>query len=225
MAGPGPGGGGGRCADRSSGGAPLTGLGLLVLALASLGTAVFYLVSENIGENVKRVPDVFGPIDPATRPAEGKSLTFLLVGTDTRSTEPTTGTNAAADADPGAPHSDVLMIARLNADRTAAAVASIPRDSWVEIPGHGRGRINAAYALGGPPLLIRTVENLTRIRIDHFAVIDFAGFQFMVDAVGGIEVDVGTARSSDGVALRPGRNHLDGQRGARLRPGARSGRR
>ena len=188
----------------------LTGLGLLLLALASLGTAVFYLVGENIGENVKRVPDVFGPIDPATRPAEGKSLTFLLVGTDSRSTEPTSG-SGTADANTAAADSDVLMIARLNADRTVAAVASIPRDSWVDIPGHGTGRINSAYALGGPPLLIQAVENLTQIRIDHFAIIDFAGFEFIVDAVGGIDIDVDTATASDGVALRRGLNHLNGK--------------
>jgi LCP family protein required for cell wall assembly len=184
---------------------------LVLLGLLSIATTVSCLISENIGENVKRVPDVFGRIDPATRPTEGRSLTFLLVGTDSRSAEPTTGTNAGADAEPGAPHGDVLMIARLNSDRTAAAVASIPRDSWVAIPGHGRGRINSAYALGGPPLLVSTVENLTGIRIDHFAVIDFAGFQFMVDAVGGIDVDIDTATTSDGVALNRGRNHLDGR--------------
>jgi LCP family protein required for cell wall assembly len=185
----------------------LMGLGLFLLALTTLGTAVFYLVGENIGENVKRVPDVFGPIDPATRPAENKSLTFLLVGTDSRSVDPA----AETDVDTDAAHSDVLMIARLNADRTVAAVASIPRDSWVDIPGHGRGRINSAYALGGPPLLIRTVEDLTQIRIDHFAVIDFAGFEFIVDSVGGIHIDVDTTTTSDGVTLRRGRDHLDGR--------------
>ena len=161
----------------------LTGLALFLVALTTLGTAAFYLVSENFGENVERVPDVFGAIDPATRPAENKSLTFLLVGTDSRSLDPT-------ETDTGTAASDALMIARLNTDRTVAAVASIPRDSWVAIPGHGNGRIKSAYALGGPPLLIRTVENLTQIRIDHFAVIDFAGFEFMVDAVGGIDIDV-----------------------------------
>ena len=181
-----------------------------MLALASLGTAVFYLVGENIGENVKRVPDVFSPIDPATRPAEGKSLTFLLVGTDSRSTEPTSGSDAAK-TNAAAPDSDVLMVARLNTDRSVAAVASIPRDSWVDIPGHGTGRISSAYALGGPSLLVQAVENLTQIRIDHFAVIDFAGFEFIVDAVGGIDIDVDTATTSDGVALRPGLNHLNGR--------------
>jgi LCP family protein required for cell wall assembly len=103
------------------------------------------------------------------------------------------------------------MIARLNADRTVAAVASIPRDTWVDIPGHGGGKVNTAYAIGGAPLLVQTVENLTRLRVDHFAVIDFSGFQHMVDAVGGIDVDVDVATRRDGLVLHRGTNHLDGR--------------
>ena len=191
---------------------------LLVVALGALGLAVSHLVSENLGTNVARVPDVFAPLDPATRPAESRSLTFLLAGTDSRSAAPGTGTTATGAGGRG----DVLMIARLNPDRTAAAVAAIPRDSWVDIPHHGVDRIDAAYALGGPALLIGTVENLTRIRIDQFAVIDFAGIQPMVDAVGGIDVAVGTATSNDGVTFRAGANHLDG-RGALAYVGPRDG--
>ena len=195
---------------------------VLVVALGALGLAVSHLVSENLGSNVARVPDVFAPLDPATRPAETRSLTFLLAGTDSRSASPGAGPTAAGAGGRG----DVLMIARLNPDRTAAAVAAIPRDSWVDIPHHGFDRIDAAYALGGPPLLIATVENLTSIRIDQFAVIDFAGIQAMVDAVGGIDVAVGTATSTDGVTFRAGANHLDG-RGALayvgLRPGGPDG--
>lgn len=180
---------------------------LLVAAFAVFGSG--YLISEKIGDNVKRVPDVFGALDPSTRPVDGRSLTFLLVGTDSRSEQPTTG-RAGAGADPGSPRSDVLMIARLNPDRTVAAVASIPRDTWVDIPGHGRDKINAAYAHGGPPLLVETVENLTDLRIDHFAVIDFGGFTAMVDAVGGIDLD---ADLDAGTGIPAGRDadHLDGR--------------
>jgi LCP family protein required for cell wall assembly len=75
----------------------------------------------------------------------------------------------------------------------------------------GRDKINAADAFGGPSLLIQTVEQLTGNRVDHFAVIDFAGFQSMVDAVGGIDVRVAEASSNDGVQFRKGLNHLDGR--------------
>ena len=65
---------------------------------------------------------------------------------------------------------------------------SIPRDSIVDIPGHGTTKINAAFAYGGPKLLIRTVENLTQIHIDHYVEIGFGGFVNVVDAVGGITI-------------------------------------
>ena len=188
----------------------LTVAGLLLGVVLGVVVVTGYLLTENVAEKVTRVPDVFGAIDPATRPVEGESLTFLLVGTDSRSTAPTTGTDASTGVDPGSSRSDVLMLARMNPDRTSAAVVSIPRDSWVDIPGHGSNKINAAYAIGGPPLLIETVENLTDIRIDHFAVIDFEGFRSMVDAVGGIDVGIDAPTSHEGVTFRAGINHLDG---------------
>jgi len=181
----------------------LAAAAVLLLATSAAVFGSGYLISENIGDNVRRVPDVFGALDPSARPAEGRSLTFLLVGTDSRSEQPTTGRDGAG-VDPGSPRSDVLMLARLNPDRTVAGVASIPRDSWVDIPGHGWDKINVAYAHGGPPLLVQTVENLTGLRIDHFAVIDFGGFTAMVDAVGGIDLNLDTPSGR-------GADHLDGR--------------
>ena len=180
----------------------------LVLLLVLLVVGTVFAVSEGLGNNITRVPGAFAGIDEATRPAVSDSLTFLLVGTDTRSDVPTTGTDA--DGGVGRDRSDVLMVATVDPARTTASVVSIPRDSWVEIPGHGMNKINAAYALGGPSLLIRTVENLTQLRVDHFGVIDFAGFESMVDAVGGIDVSVSEATSNGGVDFRQGLNHLDG---------------
>src|SRR5919199_180245 len=109
-------------------------------------------------------------------------ITFLLVGSDTR-----------ADVAPGElpdARSDAIMIARFAGDREHAQVISIPRDSWVDIPGHGMDKINAAYALGGPTLLIQTVEQLTGVRIDHYAAIDFAGLTQVTDDLGGVDVTV-----------------------------------
>jgi LCP family protein required for cell wall assembly len=180
-------------------------LGVLLLAIVGGG---FYL-SQHLGNNVDRVPNVFAPLDAAARPPATAALTFLLVGTDTRSDSPTTGANAKG-ADSGGDHSDVLMLAHIDPSRARATVVSIPRDSWVEIPGHNMNRINSAYALGGPTLLIQTVEKLTDIRIDHLAVIDFAGFQSMVDAVGGIDITVSSPTGASNVSFRQGANHLDG---------------
>ncbi len=91
-----------------------------------------------------------------------------------------------------------------------ASVVSIPRDSWVPIPGRGMDKINAAYAFGGPTLLIQTVEALTEVRIDHFAAIDFEGFREITDALGGVTVNVSTQTESRGVTFHPGPNRLDG---------------
>ncbi len=182
----------------------------IVGAVAFLLLGGLFVLSESLGNNVQRVPNVFGPIDANTRPAASEALTFLVVGTDSRFNGPITGTNAASSLDAAAQRSDVFMVARITPDRTQADVVSIRRDSWVDIPGRGMDRINAAYMFGGPSLLVQTVENLTKLRIDHFAVIDFAGFQSMVDSVGGIDVDISAASSNAGVNFRQGVNQLDG---------------
>ena len=163
---------------------------------------MLYLSSERLGNNVARIPDVFSSLDMTPRPpAIGDRLSFLLVGTDSRS-------NAAQ----GPQRSDMLMLARIdiNQSRTGASVISIHRDSWVDIPGHGRGRIATAYTSGGPSLLLQTVEQLTNNRLDHFAIIDFAGFQQMVDAVGGIDLQVTQTNDTTGVRFVGSPTHLDG---------------
>jgi LCP family protein required for cell wall assembly len=195
---------------RRNGRRALLGLAAVALLLMAAAAGAVFFVTENLGNNVTRLPDTFRGLDNVTRPADTAALTFLLVGTDSRSTEPTTGEAAAAGVDAGSERSDVLMLARVDPARTGASVVSIPRDSWVDITGRGENKINAAYAFGGPSLLIQTVEQLTGTRVDHFAVIDFAGFQAMVDAVGGIDVRVAEATGNAGVDFHQGLNHLDG---------------
>lgn len=187
----------------------LIGVGVTLLVIVLGIAATIYFVTESLGNNVTRVPGVFQGL-PADRPADTGSTTFLLVGTDTRSTDPTTGSDARAGVNAGSQRSDVIMLAQVSPNKTQASVISIPRDSWVDIPGRGKNKINAAYAFGGPSLLVQTVENLTKIRVDHFAVIDFAGFQNMVDSVGGIDVRVAEATSNSDVRFHQGLNHLDG---------------
>ena len=159
--------------------------------------------------NVAGVPDVFAGLDEAARPpvAVGDAFTVLLVGSDVGAAGGTTG-QAATEA--VASRSDVLMLLRVAGDRQSASVVSIPRDSWVDVPGRGLNKINAAYAFGGPPLLIRTVEQLTGIRVDNFAVVDFAGFKGMTDALGGVDVQVSEAISFGDHRFERGLNHLDG---------------
>jgi anionic cell wall polymer biosynthesis LytR-Cps2A-Psr (LCP) family protein len=148
---------------------------VLVILLAC--SAVFLTVQQLTG-NIPRVPNVFSGLDNAQRPTPvADRVSFLVMGTDSRQ-------GGRGDA--------VLTLARVDVDlnptATRASVVSIPRDAWVAVPDHGQSKISAAYGVGGPTLLVRTVEQLTHVRIDHFAIIDFAGFRQMVDAVGGIDV-------------------------------------
>ena len=187
----------------------LIGVGVLALILGlALGGVAWFLTDRYAG-NVDRVSDVFtmdegsrpAPATPAESAAEDP-VTFLLVGSDTRA-------DTAPGELPGA-RSDAIMIARFSGDREHAQLVSIPRDSWVEIPGHGRNKINAAYALGGPTLLIQTVEQLTQVRIDHFMAIDFEGITQVTDDLGGVDVVVAETTTNGPYTFPAGVNHLDG---------------
>jgi LCP family protein required for cell wall assembly len=163
--------------------------------------------------------------------------TILVLGTDARPPD---------TKEPGAPHSqkcfeqqshgdaphdgceageyraDTLMLIR--AGGGTFRKLSIPRDVFAEIPGQEPEKINAAYSFGGAALQIKTVENFLGTPIDHIAIIDFTGFEDLIDAVGGVEVDVphplcaeisgGAGHGQGGITLRlhKGENTLNGQR-------------
>lgn len=165
---------------------------VVLLAVLGLGAGALWWGTNHYGDQVTRIPDAFpsGPRPPAPTADHG-ATTFLLAGVDSRSTRPTTGTQATTRLwRYGAQRSDTLMLVRLGADERVVYTMSIPRDSWVPIPGHGSAKVNAAFSWGGPPLLIQTVENLTGVRVDHFGVIDWHGFRRLTDAVGGVRITV-----------------------------------
>ena len=113
--------------------------------------------------------------------------TFLLAGTDRRSDGLTTGEGAEGPTWlPGEQRSDAIMLAHLSEDGKNAYIVSIPRDSWVEIPGYGMNKVNAAFSFGGPSLYVQTIEQLTDTRIDHLAVVDWNGLIGLVDVLGGV---------------------------------------
>lgn len=163
--------------------------GLLVVVL--VGAGGLYMYSRHIVGQVDRIPDVFA-IPEAERPAAGSQddLNILLAGSDVRAPGGTTGEDADSGWAPGAGRSDAIMILHVDADRESAYVVSIPRDSWVTIPGEGKNKINAAFSLGGPSLYVKTIERLTGIRIDHLAMIDFEGFKQLTDTLGGVTIDI-----------------------------------
>jgi LCP family protein required for cell wall assembly len=193
-------------------------LGLLacVTLLATLlGSGVLY-IEHRLTRDIDRIDGVFDGLEhrPAV-PAQGAdAVNILLVGTVRHSDVGTSGMGAAAPLrTPGAQLTDTLMLVHIDGSRRAATVVSIPRDAWVEVPGHGMAKINAAFSYGGPSLAVATVEALTDVRIDHLAVIDWEGFRELTDAVGGVTVTVrrtvhDTAR---GITWTAGRHTLDGQ--------------
>ncbi|SOC47751.1 transcriptional attenuator, LytR family [Blastococcus aggregatus] len=188
----------------------LVSLGILGLVLAlAIGGSLWYLTQRWAG-NIDRVADVFESLDEEVRPAPatpaqggGEPITFLLVGSDTRE-------EAEEGIAPGG-RSDAIMLARFSADREHAQLVSIPRDSWVEIPGRGLNKINASYAFGGPSLLIQTVEQLTQVRIDHYVAIDFEGLIQVTDELGGVDVVVAETTTNEDFTFAEGANHLDGE--------------
>ena len=163
--------------------------------------------------------------------------TILVLGTDARPPD---------TKEPGAPHSqkcfeqqshgdaphdgceageyraDTLMLIR--AGGGSFRKLSIPRDSYAEIPGQAPQKINGAFAYGGAALQIKTIEQFLGIQIDHVAIVDFTGFEELIDAVGGVEVDLphklcaeisgGAGGGQGGITLRlhEGENTLDGQK-------------
>src|SRR4051794_25999612 len=188
----------------------LISLGVLGLVLALVIGGGLWVLTSRWGGNVDRVSDVFSGLDESSRPApatpEGTAsddpVTFLLVGSDTRG-------HRGNGEDPDG-RSDAIMIARFSADRQHAQLISIPRDSWVDIPGHGMAKVNAAYAYGGPTLLIQTVEQLTDVRIDHYVAIDFEGLIQVTDDLGGVDVVIAETTSNGPYTFLAGVNHLDG---------------
>jgi LCP family protein required for cell wall assembly len=189
----------------------LISLGILALVLAVIVGGGVWFLTERYAGNIDRISNAFNGLDQKARPAEsspihgtGTPVTFLLVGSDTRS-------HFGPDQVPDS-RSDAIMLARFTADHQHAQLVSIPRDSWVPIPGHGVSKINAAWAWGGPSLLIQTVEQLTHVRIDHFVAIDFDGIIKVTDDLGGVDVVVANTTHWGPYTFTAGVNHLNGDK-------------
>jgi LCP family protein required for cell wall assembly len=153
---------------------------LLVLGVAIVGAGAW------IDSSLHRIPAL---ADYAEQPAPGKGTTWLLVGSDSRQNlSPDQQAELATGGDIGNGRTDTILLVHVSGfgSDTPTTMVSIPRDSYVSIPGHGEDKINAAFAIGGAALLSQTVEQAAGIRLDHYAEIGFDGFAEAVDAVGGV---------------------------------------
>ncbi|MDG3014233.1 LCP family protein [Speluncibacter jeojiensis] len=152
-------------------------------------------------------------VDYPGRIGDTPGTNWLIVGSDSRvgltpeqqQTLDTGGDNASTGL------SDTIMILHI-AKSGPNTLVSIPRDSYVPIPGHGRDKINAAFAIGGPALLAQTVEEATGLHLDHYAEIGFGGFAGVVDALGGITMclDQPINDAAHGIVLPAGCSKFNG---------------
>ena len=127
-----------------------------------------------------------------------------------------------SDARPGetSSRSDSILLVRIDPARQQIAELSIPRDLRTEIPGYAPTKINAAYAYGGPPLAIRTVENLTGVKVNHVVLVNFQGFEKLIDALGGVTIVNPTkiiSNEFDGYKLALRQGHAAPRRAPRAR--------
>lgn len=133
---------------------------------------------------------------------KGPGQNILLLGSDTRS-----GSEAALVSGSRA---DTIMLMHIPADGKGVYLVSIMRDTWVNIPGYGPAKINAALNYGGISLQVATVENLVGVKIDHVAEMEFEGFKSLVNSVGGVDVQVPFDFDINAWSFHRGTQHMDG---------------
>jgi LCP family protein required for cell wall assembly len=162
----------------------LFGLILVLALVAGLGAWAYV---SSLNDDMRRT-DAFAGLDNhrVAKTVDGP-LNILLLGTDSRDPD--------AKQDSGRWRTDTIILLHVPSSHDKAYLISLPRDLWVQVPEspdgkHGgvRAKLNAAYAWGGPPLMVQTVENFTGVHVDHVAIVDFWGFKQVVDAVGGVRM-------------------------------------
>jgi LCP family protein required for cell wall assembly len=183
----------------------ITMIVLLVVAnLAVLGLIWAVQTGNTLLSGANTDDEVVAFLDEAT----GDARTFVIVGSDTREGLDSLDNFGSA----GGARGDVVILVRLDPKTSSAQMLSIPRDLRVDIPGHGTNKINAAYAFGGPSLLVETLKTNLDVEMNHYVEIGFVGFQALVDEVDGVEMTFPyPARDAkSGLDVAAGEQVLDG---------------
>ncbi|MFG2723113.1 LCP family protein [Streptomyces sp. NPDC048416] len=193
-------------------------IGVLSLVVVLLVTSVAtYFWADG---KVRREVDLSKVID---RPDGGEGTNYLIVGSDSRDGMSADEKKKLHTGSAEGKRTDSMIL--LHVGDNGNTMVSLPRDSWVTIPSFvgsdsgkkypspGKNKLNAAFSMDGPELLVRTVEANTGLHIDHYAEIGFAGFANIVDAVGGVELDIpqDIKDKDSGADFRKGKQTLDGQ--------------
>ena len=175
---------------------PRRGLRIALVSLASfvvlLGVAAVggYAFVNHLAGSIQRIPVKFAKLDGATEPA---GATTVLI------------TSASV---PGS--SGLIMLLHLDAHDKRGGAVSIPPQTLVQVPGHGLKQIDTTPGYGGPSLLVKTVEQLTHVKIDHYARINFTGVSNLLNVIGGVNVTLAKKTVSNGYTFHAGVNHLNG---------------
>lgn len=182
-------------------------LGAIILVLLALvvGAGIWVDTSLNRTEAITKYDG---------RPGNTKGTNWLLVGSDSRAglSQEDADRLTAGELDDTVGRTDTIMVVNIPTFGGTPSIISFPRDSYVNIPGHGMDKINVAFSVGGPQLLQQTIEQATGWRIDHYAEIGFGGFANLVDAVGGINMCLEAPLQDPmaGVDLQAGCQDMDG---------------
>ncbi len=187
---------------------------LVLTLLVGSGIIGVGLYFHSVESGIDRV-DAFGDVPEESRPSKAvqDAMNLLILGSDSRDPNNFSGSRT-----------DTIILAHLPKDRSSAQLISIPRDTWLHVPaakdgkgGNQDAKVNAAFAWGGVPLMVQTVESFTGVRVDHVVLVDFAGFKEIIDALGGVDIVVDQSFTShtsllpNGVrAFTKGKQHMDG---------------
>jgi LCP family protein required for cell wall assembly len=174
----------------------------LVLVIAGGG----YFFASHMLSSVHRIHVVAlsAPDQPVMPAATSRSVTILLTSGAVGAVQGTLPKSSVG------PASGLISLIHLDANQRTGAVISLPPNAIVSIPGHGKKDLGDALAIGGPSLLVKTVERLTDVRINHYSVLSFSGALAVINALGGVDVDVPYVTTSSGHTFHQGTNLVDG---------------
>ncbi|MEP6598386.1 MAG: LCP family protein [Actinomycetota bacterium] len=183
-----------------------------VSLITLVGSGVAWATYQGFSSNIRRGADVPALAPGATDP-DGDAQNILLLGNDSRAGASPAELRALLTRDDGGSvNTDTMMLLHVPADGAKATVISFPRDSWVDIPGHGKGKINSSYGDGfgasknaggnqsanesaGINLLVRTINSLTGLHVDHYVEVNLLGFYRISNAIGGVDVCLNAAQN------------------------------
>ncbi|MDN6379257.1 MAG: LCP family protein [Brevibacterium aurantiacum] len=178
---------------------------LIIVILGVLGVGLYlWNVGRTFDNNANKLTDeqIFGTQRPDDQKEDG-GTNILLLGSD----EPMDQVDVN---DSRGLRSDTIMVMHIPESGSDVQVMSIPRDSWVDIEGHGKAKINSALSTGGLPLAVSTISDFIGTELDHVAIIDFEGFKALTDSLGGVTVNSEQAFEKNGYTFTKGENVLDG---------------